>query len=774
MKQAFFLTLLTCIFPLYIIAQTATIKGTVYDAKTKETLPGVNVLYNDSTGTTTDLDGKFTLSIPAGMFKLKFSFIGYTVMVKEGRTKADETITLDIRLLEGAEELSIVTVSGTKTERRLPEETVSIEVLKSDLIDNTNSVTLAEAVDKVAGVTIYDNQVTIRGGSGYSFGAGSRVLLLINDLPLLSVDRGEIRWTFVPLEIVDQVEVTKSASSALYGASALNGVINVRTGYAKDKPETEAIVYYNGYAKPRNRDYAWWTTAANNPIRFGGQFSTKQRIGDHDLSVGASYNKSTGFIRMLDVSHNRLTIQYRHRPKNAKGLSYGVLANLMDSQEGDYFFWKDASTGAYVPFGSDDYDDRGTISPQRRRTVMIDPWVTYFDKNNNKHTARFRYFHVNLFFTAANPVADQFLGEYQYQRKYRFGLTTTAGYQAQMFRLRDPDLGDHDGYNMAGYMQLDQKLGRVNLVAGFRYEYFRLDTVTTNGRPVASAGINYQPGKTTYLRASFGQGFRFPSIAERFINESLEGINVFPNPDLRPEYGFNSEIGLKQGFKIGKFLAFADVSMFWMEYWDMTEFTFDVYIPDPLPVGSNPSDFIGFKAVNISRARIAGFEVSLMGEGKIGNALLRWQGGYTYTYGVDLNKYPEVSNVGNFLGKLFKSVGSTDEDVLAPLLKYRMRHSIKNDIEIEYKNFIWGIDTRFYGRVEKVDDVFVAYIPGLEEYRIDNDHGAFLLNLRMGYSLNKYGKISFIVNNVLNSEISYRPARMEAPLNFVVQYKINI
>lgn len=775
MKQAYLFTLFACLLPTYLFAQTAIITGTVLDQKTKETLPGVNVILNDSTGTTTDLDGKYSLAVPAGGFTVTYRFIGYKDVVKDGRVKDGETLTIEIRMMEGAEELNVVTVSGTKTERRLPEETVSIEVLSSDLINNTNSVTLVEAIDKIAGVTIYDNQITIRGGSGYAFGAGSRVLLLINDLPLMSTDRGEIRWNFVPLEIVDQVEVTKSASSALYGASALNGVINVRTGYAKDKPETEAMIYYNAYAKPRNKDFAWWTASPNQPMRYGGQFSTKQRIGAHDLSIGANYNKSTGFIRLLDVGHTRLTLQYRHRPKNIQGLSYGIMANLMESTEADYFFWKNTETGAYIPFGSNGERDKGTISAQRRRSTMLDPWVTYFDKFGNKHNLRFRYYHVNLLFTVANPIADQFLGEYQYQRKYRMGLTTTAGYLAQAFKLSDNDLGDHTGYNMAAYAQLDQKIGRLNLVAGFRYEYFKLDTAFTNGRPVASAGINYQVGKATYLRGSFGQGFRFPSIAERYINESVDIVNIFPNPELKPEYGFNSEIGIKQGFNIGKFLAYADFSAFWMEYWDMTEFTFGVYAPEQLPPGTSPIDFIGFKALNVSRARIAGFEVSLFGEGKINqNVTLRWQGGYTYTYGVDLTTNPELGNVGKYLGKFFKSIGSDAEDVLEPLLKYRMRHSVKNDIEIEYKQFIWGLDTRFYGKVEKVDDIFIGFIPGLDRFRVENDHGSVLINLRMGYSMNRYGRISLIVNNALNSEISYRPARMEAPLNFVVQYRINI
>lgn len=759
---------------LSVLGQTATLQGVITDAKTKETLIGVNVLIDDTVGTTTDLDGKYSLEVTPGLHNLVISYLGYKTINRDVKLADGETFTLDVKLIESAEQLDIVVVSGSKYERNLSEETVSIEVVSNDLIDNTNSVNLAEAVDKVAGVNIFDNQITIRGGSGYSFGAGSRVLLLIDGLPQLSVDRNEIKWNFIPLEITEQVEVIKSASSALYGASALNGLVNVRTGWATsaDDPETEAIIYYNGYAKPRNKDAAWWTEATSYPYRYGGSFAHKQRIGAFDIVTSASFNKTIGFVRLLDVGHRRLSLKFRHRPVNIQGLSYGVSVNMMESEEGDYIFWNGTGENFYIPYESTGERDKGTLSLQRRRTIMIDPWVTYFDKGGNRHSLKTRFNRVDLKFTVANPNVELYIGEYQFQRKFGFGLTTTAGVQGQKYVMEDQDLGDHKGTIVAAFAQLDQTIGRLNIGAGFRYEYFALDDSYSNGRPVGSFGINYQAGKATYLRGSFGQGFRFPSIAERFITESVGPVNIFANPDIKPEYGFNSEIGVKQGIKINEFLAYLDFSIFWMEYWEMTEFRFDIYAPDS--VLTPGLDWIGFRAENVARARIAGFEVSIFGKGNFGKIPFRWQGGYTYNYPVDLSENPDYQNVGTYLGQFFKSIASNSDEILDPMLKYRSRHLFKSDMEIDVKQFTFGLDVRYYGFIEKVDLIFESFIPGLGGYRESNNKGEWLMNLRASYSLKKYGKFSVIINNALNSEIVIRPARMEAPLNFTFQYKITI
>jgi iron complex outermembrane receptor protein len=112
-------------------------------------------------------------------------------------------------------------------------------------------------------------------------------------------------------------------------------------------------------------------------------------------------------------------------------------------------------------------------------------------------------------------------------------------------------------------------------------------------------GATYQIAEATFLRASYGQGYRFPCIAEKFIRTSAAGLEIYPNEQLQPEYGQSAEIGVKQGIVLGKFKSYLDVAIFWMEYTDMMEFTFGQY-GRPL---IDPLFGLGFKSINIGRTR---------------------------------------------------------------------------------------------------------------------------------------------------------------------------
>jgi len=76
--------------------------------------------------------------------------------------------------------------------------TVSMEIIPADYIRTVNTRQLDETVGLMPGVDVLDGQANIRGGSGYSYGAGSRVLLLLDELPLLSGDVNDIKWNAVP------------------------------------------------------------------------------------------------------------------------------------------------------------------------------------------------------------------------------------------------------------------------------------------------------------------------------------------------------------------------------------------------------------------------------------------------------------------------------------------------------------------------------------------------------------------------------------------------
>ena len=84
---------------------------------------------------------------------------------------------------------------------------------------NKNTTDLEILMNQSPGVQVVDGQANIRGGSGWSYNTGSRVLVMVDDMPLLSGDRGTVEWDMIPMENVSQIEVIKGASSVLFGST---------------------------------------------------------------------------------------------------------------------------------------------------------------------------------------------------------------------------------------------------------------------------------------------------------------------------------------------------------------------------------------------------------------------------------------------------------------------------------------------------------------------------------------------------------------------------
>src|SRR6188768_373138 len=137
-----------------------------------------------------------------------------------------------------------------------------MEVLNASLIENKNVNNITAALEQVPGLNILDGEPQIRGGSGFSYGVGSHVAVLVDGMPVMLGDQGRPEWSFIPTENVEQVEVIKGASSVLFGSSALSGVINVRTAFPKALPETKVIVDYGQYDAPSVDGTKWWKGAA--------------------------------------------------------------------------------------------------------------------------------------------------------------------------------------------------------------------------------------------------------------------------------------------------------------------------------------------------------------------------------------------------------------------------------------------------------------------------------------------------------------------------------
>lgn len=235
------------IFALSLFTGTAfgqMVKGHVYDAKTHEPLPGVNITYKkingDTNGTISDADGAYEIALPDGGIDLLFSYIGYEneqlpLILRKGDTK-----TKDVYMNIKTNLLGDVVVSAGRFEQKLSDVTVSMDLLKAGDIAKQAPTDLSSTLNTMPGVDINDKQPSIRGGNGWTYGVGSRSLVLVDGMSALSSGNGVINWNIVPLENIEQVEVMKGASSVLYGSSALNGVINIRTKRPGLTPTTSA------------------------------------------------------------------------------------------------------------------------------------------------------------------------------------------------------------------------------------------------------------------------------------------------------------------------------------------------------------------------------------------------------------------------------------------------------------------------------------------------------------------------------------------------------
>lgn len=757
-----------------IFAQTSTIKGVVSDSKTKETIVGASVIVDVTSGTATDINGEFSFKLAPGKHKIEFKYIGYKSQIKNIDIKEGEVLPFTIILDPESTNLEIVVVSAGRFEQKLTDVTVSMAVIKPELIENKASVTAAEVVDQVPGVTVLEGQVNIRGGGGFSYGAGSRVLVLVDEMPMLTADAGGVTWNALPIENCEQVEVVSGAASALFGSAAMSGIINFRTGYAKEKPQTK-INYITGiYGDPKRKELVNWHNG--KPYYYSNvNFYHAQKIKNLDLVVGGNLYDDKGFKYLSTERRGRVNVNLRYNFQKIKGLQVGVNSNFVRAQGGLFILWQNPDS-AYYP-------KNGSVGQFVNYRTNVDPYITYFGKNNTKHTLRTRWYRSNnTNNTNQSSRADIYYSEYVFQKTWDNGFSWTSGAVFNYSEVHAGTLfGTHYSTNVSEYNQFDKKFDRLSLSLGIRNEFFKTDTFETNEnlypffdhglkpiiknskvKPVWRFGANYRVLKATWLRTSFGQGFRFPSVAERYVKTNVDVVSVYPNDTLKPETGWSSEFAIKQGFKIGDWQGYLDVIGFWTEYRAMMEFVFGQWgTKQDLLQG------VGFMSQNIGNTRIRGFETSIMGMGKIGPISITMLIGYTY---LDPRQIDWSREKNLYIGNIYTGGTNTDS---TNLLKYRFIHSGKANIDLSYKKFNIGGSCRANSYMSNIDRFAgdnEQQFPGNKAYREAHSKGDYVIDVRAGYQVTKTAKLAFVVNNVLNREVMGRPVDLLPPRVFITQF----
>jgi iron complex outermembrane receptor protein len=217
---------------------SGTIKGKVLDKSTREPIPAANVLVEGSTtGASTDADGLFEVKgLMPGTYNLLISLVGYeTTRRSDLRLEEGGLLNLEVLLAQRAVELGEVSVFGASLKKeRITDAPSAVSVLEArDLKLRSGSAQAPKLLEKETGVDIvqsglYDFNINTR---GFNSSLNRRLLVLLDgrDLAIAFLSSQEWNGLSVPVEDFARLELVRGPASALYGANAFNGVINIQS-----------------------------------------------------------------------------------------------------------------------------------------------------------------------------------------------------------------------------------------------------------------------------------------------------------------------------------------------------------------------------------------------------------------------------------------------------------------------------------------------------------------------------------------------------------------
>ena len=260
------LSLTVSLIALTSLAQTGTLKGTITDKKSGETLPGVNIIVQGTTiGVASDIDGNYVIdNVPAGQQTILASFIGFESVSNEVMVEAGKSLTLDFSIGEDMMMLDELVVVGYGTKRKR-DITSSISKISMDELQEIPVTNLENALQgRAAGVQVTQDNgmagapVTIRIRGTSSLATSAQPLYVVDGVPIVVKslltssgypDKSNALNLINPNDI-ESIEVLKDASAAaIYGSRGANGVVLITTKKGKAGKTKFDVSYTSGISE---------------------------------------------------------------------------------------------------------------------------------------------------------------------------------------------------------------------------------------------------------------------------------------------------------------------------------------------------------------------------------------------------------------------------------------------------------------------------------------------------------------------------------------------
>lgn len=514
------------------------ITGHVIEAGTEQSIPFATVtIETPRKAIVADENGYFRFdNLPAGQYTVEAEMMGYIPMKKTLTVGNDFSSDIHLDLEPDALTFDDVVVSANRNETNRRNAPVVVSVLNPKLFETVNSCDLAKSLNFQSGLRVENNcqncgfpQVRINGLEGpYS-------QILINSRPVVSSLSGVYGLEQIPVNMIERVEVVRGGGSALFGANAVGGTINIITKDPIDNSfqitSTMSAIDGNNWEQYVGAN----TSLVSKENVYGVAFYTTYRNRNPYDSNGDGFSE----LGKLNMTSLGLRSYYRTSRISRLGFEYHTTNELR--RGGNKF----------------DMQPHQTDITEQTRHVINSGGITY-DLNLNdymhrlsfyasvQHTDRDSYYGAQQDPNAYGKTKDlTWVGGAMYTGNFNKVLfspaTFTAGLEYQSNSLHDIMTGynrdmKQDVHIASAYVQNEWKAGRVVFLAGAR-----LDSHNLIDNPIFSPRLNllYSPTEKIQTRLTWSTGFRAPQAYDEDLHVTAvggEGVLIRLADGLKPEH----------------------------------------------------------------------------------------------------------------------------------------------------------------------------------------------------------------------------------------------
>jgi len=505
--------------------------GCVLDAETGQPIANAKVeIVKTEFATLSDTRGQFIiLHDLSGDYDIKVSMIGYDADIKNAEITIQNTTVIDFHLKRRTIDLDEVVVSATRRPSKLDGIPAFASVVSSNQVKSRTATDAGELLTSSGLLQVADYgigslaSVSLR-GSSYE-----QVLVLVDGERVNSSLSGGADLDNIPVNSVERIEIVRGGQSALYGADAMGGIINIITKRSD-----------------REKLNTWSKVGSFGSFAWGTEFGKK--IGALSALVSFSQNKSDGDFQYFDKWSRLRT---RENAQFSKRDIFGKLdyqfSNAKIAISGTHYYADKGDPGPIGQFNKEAFkEDKSNSLLMNYEHEPLDNFA-YKLKLHGKDTSLHYANPAGPYNTDDTHKSKSVGGELQTQIYLSESSPLTTGFSVMQEDVDSTAVGMQERNTISGYVQQEfalsipqnpMRLHKITSFPALRWDnYSDFDAGVS---PKFGFLAQFFPGANLALKGSVGKSYRAPTLNDLFWPEDAFAKG---NPNLKPERSFGFEFG---------------------------------------------------------------------------------------------------------------------------------------------------------------------------------------------------------------------------------------